>query len=561
MATDNFPAPWLKIHRELGIEFAGFDDRDLGRCVADHARRRPNAPALRFLQRNFSYGELDELANRFANVLVGLGVRRNDVVGLHLPNLPQYAIALIAIARVGCIGSGVSPLLAPVELAYQIRDAGICVLLSLPELLAPAMSAMERVPDCLRAVITTAAGDCLGAPPTPAPALPGVACHAFAELMSAADHRFEPVASHWNDTFMIQYTGGTTGRPKGAMLSVRNLMSNPQLVAAYAPWEAGAEVIASAFPMFHVAGMSTIVGALSFGAHTMLIPDPRDIEHFCQQMIACPPTRMTGVPTLYQMLVNHPASRQIDFSRLRTAATGAAPLTGEDRVRIEALIGAGKLCDVFGMTETGPVHTMNPPGRVKPDAVGIPLPGTEARIVDLETGTLEMPRGEPGEIITSGPQVMQGYLNLPEESARALRQWGGRTWMYTGDVGFMDEDGYIHLCDRAKDMLIVGGYKVFSVEVEDKLAGLACIAQSAIVGTPDSQRPGSEIVHLFVTLAPAAMEREPAALRAEITAFCRANMSAYKVPKVIEFVAALPLTAVGKIDKKRLREQANDASC
>jgi long-chain acyl-CoA synthetase len=380
MATDSFPSPWLNIHRELGVEFPGFDDRDLGRCVADHARRQGDAPALRFMQRNFSYAEVDELGNRFANLLVDLGVGKNDVVGLHLPNLPQYAIALVAIARIGCAGSGVSPLLAPGELEHQVRDARITVLLSLPELMTRALAGWDSIPDCLRAVITTGQGDCLGASPAHQLFIPGVACHTYTQLMAAADSAFEPRESHWNDTFMIQYTGGTTGRPKGAMLSVRTLMSNPRMSSVYVPWEEGAEVVATAFPLFHVAGLSFVVGGLSLGAQVMLIPDPRDLEHFCQQMMACPPTRMGAVPTLYQMLVNHPTSRQIDFSRLRTAATGAAPLTGEDRVLIEALIGPGKLCDVFGMTETGPVHTMNPPQRIKPNAVGIPLPGMETRI-------------------------------------------------------------------------------------------------------------------------------------------------------------------------------------
>ena len=556
MTAELSPAPWLRIHREMGVEPAPFDDRDLGRCVADHAHTNGSAPALRFMQRTFSYGELDELANRLANVLTGLGVGRGDVVGVHLPNLPQYAIAVVAIARVGCVGSGVSPLLAPGELQHQIRDAGISVLLSLPELIAPALAGMDAVPECLHSVVTTAPGDCLGAPPALVPSLPGVAAHTWSELMPGAATTFDAVASQPDDTFMIQYTGGTTGRPKGAMLSVRTLLSNPRMTAVYLPWEDAGEVVATAFPMFHVAGLSFVIGGLALGAQVLLIPDPRDIEHFCQQMIACPPTRMGGVPTVYQMLVNHPTSRQIDFSRLRTAATGAAPLTGEDRTRIEALLGQGKLCDVFGMTETGPVHTMNPPGRIKPDAVGIPLPGADTRIVDLETGAGEMPRGEPGEIITSGPQVMQGYLNLPDESARALRQWHGRTWMYTGDVGFMDDEGYIHLCDRAKDMLIVGGYKVFSVEVEDKLADLAAIERVAVVGTPDPVRAGSEVVHLFVQLAPQAADRDRTELRQEITGFCRANMSPYKVPKVIEFIPELPLTPVGKIDKKVLREQA-----
>jgi len=557
MANDSSPAPWLKIHRELGVETVSFDDRDLGRCVADHARRNGAAPALRFMQRNISYAELDEQGDRFANVLAGLGVARGDVVGLHLPNLPQYAIALVAIARVGCAGCGVSPLLAPAEMQHQIADAGISVVVSLPELIAPALAGMGDIPRCLRAVITTTPGDCLGEAAAPVPALPGVDARGWQPEMAAAAARFEPAPCHWNDTFMIQYTGGTTGRPKGAMLSVRNLMSNPQITAAYMPWAEQGEVMATAFPAFHVAGLCNIVGGLSLGAHVLLIPDPRDIEHFCQQMIACPPTRMAAVPTLYQMLVNHPTSREIDFSRLRTALTGAAPLTGEDRQRIEALIGRGKLCDVFGMTETSPVHVMNPAGRIKPDAVGIPLPGMDTRVVDLETGTREMPTGEAGEIVTSGPQVMQGYLNLPEESARALRQWRGKTWMYTGDVGFMDEEGYIHLCDRAKDMLIVGGYKVFSVEVEDKLAGLDCVAQSAVVGQPDPARSGSDVVHLFVVLSATARERDPASLREEITSFCRATMSPYKIPRVIEFVDQLPLTVVGKIDKKALREKVS----
>jgi len=179
----------------------------------------------------------------------------------------------------------------------------------------------------------------------------------------------------------------------------------------------------------------------------------------------------------------------------------------------------------------------------------------EVRIVDVETGERELPCGETGEIITSGPQVMKGYLNLPEESARALRHRDGTTWMYTGDVGFLDEEGYLHLCDRAKDMLIVGGFKVFSVEVEDKLAALDCVAQSAVVGAPDPQRSGSEIVHLFVQRSPQAADTDPDALRQQITDFCRTHMSAYKVPKVIEFIDALPLTAVGKIDKKVLRER------
>lgn len=265
------------------------------------------------------------------------------------------------------------------------------------------------------------------------------------------------------------------------------------------------------------------------------------------------PTRLAAVPSLYQMLITCPAVAAVDFSRLKSAVSGAAPLAGDDRRKIEAVIGSGILSDVFGMTETGPVHVCNPPMRSKPTSVGIPVPGADTRIVDLETGTREMPVGEAGEIITSGPQVMKGYLNLPDESAKAMRVWQGKTWMYTGDVGYTDDEGYIYLCDRAKDMLIVGGFKVFSVELEDKLQALDCIASSAVIGTADEKRPGNDIVNLYVELTPAARERDPDEVKAEILAYCRDNMAPYKIPKAIVILDRMPLTAVGKLDKKALR--------
>jgi len=205
------------------------------------------------------------------------------------------------------------------------------------------------------------------------------------------------------------------------------------------------------------------------------------------------------------------------------------------------------------MTETGPCYVTHPATRYKPGSIGIPIAGTDVRIMDSETGTKDMPLGEPGEICTAGPQVMKGYLGLPEESARALREIDGHIWMYSGDVGYMDEEGYIFLCDRAKDMLIVGGFKVFSVEVEDKLCTLPEIASCAIIGTADEKRPGNDIVNLYIQLEPDYTGRDEAAIKETITAFCRANMAPYKVPKQIYIIDEIPLTPVGKIDKKALR--------
>jgi long-chain acyl-CoA synthetase len=250
------------------------------------------------------------------------------------------------------------------------------------------------------------------------------------------------------------------------------------------------------------------------------------------------------------MLCVHPVFRELDFGSLRVAVSGGAPFSAADIAKLADLIGPGKFAEVYGMTETSPVQTLNPGQRLKPGYAGVPVPGTEVRIVDAETGR-SLAIDEPGEIIASGPQVMRGYLNMPEASSQALREIDGKTFMFTGDIGFMDSDGYVKICDRSKDMLIVGGYKVFSVEVENKLLELDEIAACAVVGRPDEARPGNEVVQLHVQLAPGHAGDD--ALRARITAFCRDKMAPYKVPKEIFFPEVLPLTSVGKIDKKALR--------
>ena len=547
--------PWQPIYDELGIETPPFDDTPLGGHVETHARERGENIALQFYDREISFRELNERANQLANALVSRGIGKDDVIGIHLPNVPQYAIAIVAVSKIGCVGSGVSPLLAPGEIAHQVSDAGISVLITLSDL-GPAIQRISELPACLQTIIVTGATDLIEASDFDLPIFGNIQSESYLTVTENESTEFEQRPVHWNDTFMIQYTGGTTGKPKGAEISLRNLMHNSVQSAAYVPWVAGNEVVATAFPMFHIAGLCYHVASMRFGARALLVPDPRNVEFFCQQMMRFPPTRLGAVPTLYQMLVAHPDIGNVDFSSLKHAVTGAAPLTSDDRVNINAMLGEGKLSDVFGMTETGPVHLVNPPKHSKPSSVGIPVPGAETRIVDLETGTREMPFGEAGEIITTGPQVMKGYLNLPEESAKALREWRGKTWMYTGDVGYMDEDGYIFLCDRAKDMLIVGGFKVFSVEVEDKLQSLDFIARSAVIATPDTKRPGNDVVNLYVELAADSKDKDLSSVKQEITEFCRSNMAPYKVPKVVRLMDEIPLTPIGKVDKKVLRAKA-----
>lgn len=551
------PGPWLAIHEELGVQPPEFDDRPVGAYVELHAEAIPDNAALRYFDWEINYRELNEQSNRLANSFAALGVGTGDVVGLYLPNTPQYAIALVALSKLGAVATGVSPLLAPSEVVNQVEDAEAKVLFALDSLANSTLQALDekgKLPDCVTAVVVTAADDLRQSVKLELPTL-SITCHSYLEFTADANPEFKQVDLPPDHVCIIAYTGGTTGKPKGAMLTVRGLMYNTLIGHMYRPWQVG-ETTFSALPPTHVSGGATIIWAFRYGVRIVLIPDARDIDHYCQQMIECPPNRLWGVPTLYQMIADNPLSAQIDFSGVAYAQTGAAPITGQDRKRIETMLNGVVLSDGYGMTEGGPTAIINPPDRCKPEAVGIPLPSVDIRIVDVETGSREMPYGEAGEIIIASPCLMKGYLNRPEQTANSLRQWQGNTWMYTGDVGAMDEEGYVYLKDRVKDMIIVSGFKVFSVEVEDKLSALDFIALSALIGSPDAKRPGSEIVNLYVELTPDAKQRNPEQVREEILEFCRAEMSAYKVPKRIHLVDTIPLTAVGKIDKKVLRDQA-----
>jgi long-chain acyl-CoA synthetase len=546
---------WDFVYQEFGVENPPLDEKALSLYVADHADKFPDFSAIRFFNLEISYKELNLQANKLANVLVELGVTKDDVVGFHMPNIPQYILGLLAVAKIGCAGSGVSPMLAPTELAYQIDDANISVLISLDALANGSVVAMRNRPACLKAVIVTAATDSLAPSELTLPSIEGVRIESFLSLMENASDQFEQRDVHWNDTYLIQYTGGTTGSPKGAMLSVRNIVRCSATQYAFMPLTPGEDSFLTPFPMFHIAGVGGVISGLRYGGTAVLVPDPRDLDYICDQMLADPPQYFGAVPTLFQMLLQNPKFHKIDFSGLKMAVTGAAPLTSGDRRKVEAVIGKDKLCDAFGMTETSPVYIVNPPHRLKPTALGIPVPGADVKIMDVETGTKEMPIGEHGEIVTAGPHVMKGYLNLPEESAKAMREFAGKTWMYTGDVGFMDDEGYVTISDRAKDMLIVGGFKVFSVELEDKLNNLDFVANAAVVGVSDEARPGNDIVTLFVELMPANVGDQHNRLTDDIIAYCRENMSPYKVPKKVHFIDAIPLTTIGKLDKKVLRDR------
>ena len=312
-----------------------------------------------------------------------------DVVGLQMPNVPQYVIAVIAIFKLGATATGVSPLLAPAEVANQLEDAGVKVLVSADTMANATLAALDeqgRLPDCLEAVIVTGIEDLRRPANVELPVLADVRCQTYLALTGDASSEFHQREIQPDHICLIQYTGGTTGKPKGAMLALRQVMNHLFLLHVYRPWDIGKETVVSPFPLFHIGGLAGMMAALRFGARSLLILDPRDLDHLCQQMVEFPPTRLQAVPTLYQAIADHPLSPKIDFSGLRNAQTGSAPITGEGRKRIEDMLKGTALSDCFGLTESGPTILANPPERCKPEAVGMPVPSVDVRIVDVEDG-------------------------------------------------------------------------------------------------------------------------------------------------------------------------------
>ena len=371
-------------------------------------------------------------------------------------------------------------------------------------------------------------------------------------------HRDDPpeVRCGKDDICYVQYTGGTTGSPKGALLTNGSLVANIYQFDHWVKPERGKEVFLTGFPMFHQAGLYLATCMMAWGCMQVLIPDPRNLAHIIGEWKAHPPTLVGNVPSLALMLIGEEEFKGLEFSQLKVWASGAAPFPVDAVKAREAVIGEGRMVEVWGMTETSPLITVNPYlGKKKVGSVGLPFPSTRLRVVDLNDGETQVPLGEEGELICSGPQVMKGYLNKPEETKNSLREHDGAIWMHTGDVGRLDEDGYVYVVDRAKDMIIVGGYKVFSSEVEDKLFKHPAIGMCALIGLPNPERPDSEIVKLVIQKSEEYQGKSDEEVEAELRAFAKENLAVYKVPKIYEFVEAIPLTSVGKVDKKAMRKK------
>jgi long-chain acyl-CoA synthetase len=530
----------------------------------------PNSLCYDFQGSKATFQETDKYINSFANFLVEKGIKKGDRVAINLPNLPQFIISLFGSFKAGCAVTGMSFLLQPNEIEYQLKDSGAKAIITTDAFFEEKVrKALLAKHTDVKIVITTNVADMLDLEPAmkeqlikigkvPVGKVEPIEGILFSDFNNILDQFKSDTAPNImidpDDLLLLQYTGGTTGPPKGAILTHRNLISLMQIIDHwFEPGiNPGNDTYISGFPFFHLAGLQFCLQTTFNGVTQILVPNPRDTDYMISKIKEYEEriSLFYNVPTLYLLLLTNRRFKKLDLSNVKGYISGAAPFVTKTIKEFEDIVGKGKVIEAYGMTENSPGVTMNPfLGPKKIGTVGVPIPNTEVKIVDVSDRNVEVPLGEPGEIVIRGPQTFQGYWNKPKETENALVDG----WFYSGDVGVMDEDGYITIVDRTKDMIIVSGYKVFSVEVDDKINKHPAIELCSSVGIPDPDRPGSEMVKLYVLLKEGYKPSEE--IKADILKFAQDNLAKYKVPKFIEFIKEMPLTSIGKVDKKLLRQK------
>jgi long-chain acyl-CoA synthetase len=533
--------PWLEVYERGNVEpesrvFEG-SLYDLFRQAAEEHRGRN---ALSFYGTTFEFGRLHALVEKMAASLAAAGVSKGDRVALMLPNCPQYVISFFATVRLGAIVTQINPMYVEREIEHILSDSGA-------ETIVVSAAAYERVkavlPDSnLKTAIVVDFGE--------EPAGVDAGHHAFGNFLSAdadpaPDVEIDPT---W-DVAALQYTGGTTGVSKGAMLTHRNLVANVQQtidVFVRNPDQFTGRRCVGALPFFHIYGLTCVMlFGIRLGVEQVLLPR-FEVEEALAVFENARPTMFSGVPTMYMaLLASGEDLRKRHLHDVMIFNSGGSALPVNLKRSFEDRVGK-PLFEGYGLSEASPVTHNNPPflGEGREGSIGIPIPSTDARIVDVETGETEMPVGESGELIVKGPQVMKGYLNMPEETARTLKDG----WLHTGDVAKMDADGYFFIVDRKKDMIVASGYNVYPREVEEVLFEHPDVAEAVAIGVPDDYR--GETVKAFVVKRSGATTTE-----GEVLAFCKERLAPYKAPRTVEFRDGLPKSAVGKLLRRVLVDE------
>jgi long-chain acyl-CoA synthetase len=551
--------PWLArydagVPREIEVRAGTLDG-----LARDAAGRDPDGAALDFLGARTSFAELDAAVDRFARALSGMGLRGGGRVSLHLPTCPAFVIALLGTVRAGGIAVPMSPLYTEHELSGLMGQA------------TPALSvALDLVQPRVAGARATLGGEAAGAPivcvgihqmlPAPIrwlyplkarregrwrPVADGAATPALQALLARTPAGPVASAARPDDPAVLQPTGGTTGLPKLATLTHRNLLANTAQIGAWLAVEPRrGDAMLCAFPYFHIYGLTVAMSFSLMGAMTQVMLPRFDAEQALTTAARTRPRFFPGAPIMYAAVADHPRASGYDLTSIECCISGSAPLSADLQRRFEAATGA-RMVEGYGLTEAGPVTHCNPlDGERRTGSIGLPFPSTDARILDLETGAREVEPGEPGELHVRGPQVMDGYWGRPDETAAVLR--GG--WLATGDVATVDEDGYFRIVDRLKDLILVGGLNVYPREVEEVLTSHPAVDQAAVVAMAD-ERLG-EVPRAFVTLRPGA-----SATPDELIAHCAERLARYKVPRRLEVRDELPVTFIGKVLRRELSQE------
>jgi long-chain acyl-CoA synthetase len=538
--------PWRNHYDYWVRPHMSYPGRPLYEILSTTAVEMPDGHATAFMGATLTFGELKRRVDKFAASLVKLGVVKGDRVGIMLPNCPQYIIAAFATLRLGAVVVNINPIYTAREVLTVANDAGFKVLVALDKLAPLALAA--RGQSLVETVIVTALAEYTAeaaAPPQLADTL------AFTNLIEAESGRDLPrMAIAPEDLAVLQYTGGTTGTPKGAMLTHGNIFAN---VVQSESWRhhvpvRGEQRVLVVIPYFHIYAFTVcMMNGIWMGSLQVILPK-YDVEWVLAAIRDFRPTFFPAVPTIFVSLLAHPNVTEYGLDLVQTFNSGGAPCPPEVIEEFERRIGR-TLNEGYGLSETSPVtHSTPLLSRRKVGTIGLAYPDTDMKIVDIETGTRELPIGEAGELCISGPQVMKGYWNKPEESANVLRTDDtGKVWFYTGDIATMDEDGFTSIVQRKKDMIIVDGYNVYPSEVEGVLYTHAGVRMAAVIGVPDAYH--GEVVKACIVPRSAEVSAD------DIRAHCKTNLAPYKVPVQIELRESLPQSAVGKILYRVLREE------
>ena len=536
-----------------------FEELSLPQILERSAREYGDTTALIFMNYHLNYRQLKQEVDRFATALAALGVGRDTRVAIQLPNLPQTVIAYYATLTLGAQAVMTNPLYVEREIEHQWNDAGCTVAVVADFLFKSRIEGIRHklpvkhyiiasIPEYLRFPLNVLSPFKLkrADPPLIANVKPGEGIHFMRKLIEATPPAPLTANIGMDEIAVIQYTGGTTGVSKGAMLTHRNLSSNAQQVSAwFTTLEFGKEVWLASLPFFHVFGMTVSMNfPIRVGAAMVLMPDPRDIPQLVNNIAKHRVTVFPAVPAQFNAINNYAGIEKLDLTSVKACISGSAPLPIDVLEKFEKITGS-KIVEGFGLTEASPVTHCTPlVGKRQVGSIGVPLPKTDAKVVDVEDGMTEMSPGEEGELIIRGPQVMKGYWRRPDETTDTIRDG----WLYSGDIAVVDEEGFFSIVGRKKEMIVASGYKIYPDEVDGVLMAHPAVLDAATIGVPDQRR--GETVKSFVVLG-----NGYTATAEELIEYCRKHLAAYKVPRQIEFRDELPKSTVLKTLRLELRNQ------